>query len=144
MIIKTKYFGDHEIDETKIITFPQGLLGLEEYKRYAAFDMPENEKLICLQSLEESQIAFIAINPWDYFPDYDINISDDELAVIGIADSKQLGVFNLLSIGDGSYVTANLLAPLVINLNTTEAMQIVLNENKYTTRHELLEQGQEV
>lgn len=135
MIVKTKYFGEREIDAEKNIYFPQGLVGLEDYKTYAVFEMPDNERIICLQCIDEPRIAFMAINPWNFFGDYDIQISDEELAVIGIAQIEQLAVFNILTIGDGSSVTVNLLAPVVINVNTKDAMQIVLNEDKYTTKH---------
>ncbi len=137
MIVRTKYFGEVDVDETRTVKFTHGLLGLEDYKTYVIFEAPGNEALVCLQCLDEPRIAFMAVNPWDFFEDYDIQISDEELAIIGIAKIEQLIVFNILTIGDGSNITANLLAPVVINAGTRDAMQIVLNEDKYTTKHTL-------
>lgn len=135
MLIQTKYFGEHEIDEDRSIFLPQGLLGLEEYKNYAMFEMPDSERIMCLQCIDEPLIAFIVMNPWEFYPDYDIVVSDEELAVIGIAKVEELAVFNILTIGDATAITANLLAPIVINVKTRDAMQIVLNEDKYMTKH---------
>lgn len=141
MQIITKYFGEIEIDDDKIVTFPEGLLGLEDYKKFAIFDMPENSKFICLQCIDEPVIAFLVVNPWDYFPDYDIQVSDEELATIGIAELEQLIVFSIITIGDNiENATANLLAPVVVNVKNKEAIQIVLNERKFTTKHSLFKE----
>lgn len=137
MLIQTKYFGEREIEEDRTIHLPQGILGLEEYKNFAILEMPDSGRVLCLQNIDEPRIAFIVMNPWEFYPDYDILISDEELAVIGIAKVEELAVFNILTIGDGTVVTTNLLAPIVVNLKTKEAMQIVLNEDKYTTKHVL-------
>ena len=141
MLIQTKYFGELEVDQAKTITFPNGILGLEAYKAYAVFEMPDNPKFRCLQSIEETQIAFILINPWDFFKDYDIDISDEELKTIQIKSVEQIVVFNIVTFQENIMEsTANLLAPIIINTDIKEAAQIVLREDQYTTKHPIFHQ----
>lgn len=136
MLINTKYFGKIEIDNEKVITFPNGILGLEEYKEYVLFEMPDNQKFRCLQSMEETQIAFILINPWDFFKDYDIDVSDEELDLIHLKSIEQIAVFNIVTFKEDIFqTTANLLAPVIINADTKKAAQIVIREDRYKTKH---------
>ncbi|MCG8482294.1 MAG: flagellar assembly protein FliW [Clostridia bacterium] len=141
MLIQTKYFGELEVDQAKIITFPKGILGLETFKAYAVFEMLDNPKFRCLQSIEETQVAFILVNPWDFFKDYDIDISDEELKTIQVKSIEQIVVFNIVTFQENIMEsTANLLAPIIINTDTKEAAQIVLREDQYTTKHPIFHQ----
>ena len=137
MKINTKFFGEIEIEECAIINFPKGLLGFEDLKEYIVLDIP-NGNLSCLQSLGDSNIAFIIIRPWDYFEDYDINIDDDGLNALNIKEESQIALYNIVTIpGDIKKMTANLLAPIVINIENNSAKQIVLENSNYATKHPL-------
>ena len=134
--ISTKHFGKIEINNDEIINFKDGILGIEQYTKYTLVNMPNNEKIVCLQSIEEESIAFLLVKPWDFFPDYDIDISDDELAKIKCHKLEQLAVFNIITLTDDiSKTTANLLAPVIINITDKEAMQIIVDSDQYKTKH---------
>lgn len=136
MLIKTKQFGEIEIDMNQIIKFPNGILGFESLKRYTLFTLEEEPKIKCLQCIDDENVAFYTIIPWDFFSDYEINISDEELDVIHANSVEQLIILNTLTIYDDiRYTTSNLLAPIVINADTLEGVQIVLKEDNYSTRH---------
>ena len=76
MIRDTKILGSIEVDEGSVISFEEGLLGLEDYKEYALIELPDNDKFLCLQSMEDAALAFFVINPWDFFTDYELDIPD--------------------------------------------------------------------
>lgn len=138
MIVKTKHFGDILTSEKDILYFSKGLLGLEEYKRYILFYIEEDSKFRCLQSIDEVGIAFILINPWDFYKDYSIDVPDDDLDEIKIEDHRDLFILNLITIKeDIRLATVNLVAPLVINLKERLAAQVVLTKDTYTTKHRL-------
>ncbi len=138
MIVKTKHFGNMIVEEKDILYFPNGLLGLEEYKRFILFNIDEESKFRCLQSMDEVEIAFILINPWDFYKDYSIDVPEDDLDQIKMKDEKDLFVLNLITIKeDIRSATANLVAPLVINLKERLAAQVVLMKDTYTTKHRL-------
>ena len=136
MIVKTKYFGDMEVGQEDIINFPRGILGLEEYEKYILFDIEEKSRFRCLQSVDEIQIAFILINPWDFYKDYSLDIPDDDLEEIKMSDQKDLFILNVITLKDDiTTATANLVAPVVINLKTKLGAQVILIKDNYTTKH---------
>lgn len=138
MKVRTKYYGELDLDAEQVITFPEGILGLESYKKYVLFEMPDNDKFFHLQSLDEAYICFLLIKPWDFYRDYEMEISDEELAVIHIETIEEVAVFNIVNLHeDVKASTANLLAPIIINADTREGAQILLREEKYATKHAL-------
>ena len=65
MKLKTKHFGEIEIDESKIIHFPTGIIAFEEQKRFFIIDNPdENIPFSWLQSVDDPDLAFVIINPF--------------------------------------------------------------------------------
>lgn len=138
MKIDTRILGEIEVSLESVIRFKDGLLGLGDFKDYVLLELPGNDKFFCLQSLEDSNLAFFVIRPWDFFPDYDADIPDGELAVIGITSPEQLSLYCILTVsGKTSDITANLLAPIVIGGEKNEGKQVVLRETEYKTKHRL-------
>ncbi len=134
----TKIFGEMEVAPEAIVRFKEGLLGLESYKDYALLELPDNDKFYCMQSLDDSELAFFVIRPWDFFPDYEADVPDGELAAMGITTPDQLELYCILTVsGKTSEMTANLLAPIVIGGEKNEGKQVVLRETEYKTKHRL-------
>jgi len=145
MNIKTKYLGDIEIKKDKIITFEKGILGFEDLRDFTILTLPENEVFQCLQSIENQNVAFIIINPWNFFKDYDIKLNDEYIKELDIHDKKQIAIYNIVTIPeDIKKMTANLLAPLVINIDSKKSKQIVLENTDYKTKHFIYNQNKEV
>lgn len=142
MEIKTSYFGPVQVDPAKIIYFPDGIWGFEDHREFLVLDVPE-KRYKCLQSVEDEYVAFIIVNPWDYYGDYEFEMSDGEFERIGATKTEQLAVFNILTLRNClETTTVNLLAPLVINVDEKKGRQMVLNESRYTTRMPLFPEGQ--
>ena len=140
MQIQTKFLGELNIDEQDIVRFPGGLMGFEEHKEFILLDIPDNPHFKILQDIHEAYIGFIVINPWNFFASYDIVIPDDELKKIEIEDKKDLVLYNIVTLGVSfTDSTANLLAPVVININKRTGLQYILNNGDYTTKHPLFE-----
>lgn len=136
MIISTKYFQEVEIEDKEIINFDEGLPGFEDVKRFVVINIKDNELLKCLQSVDRKEVSFIAVNPWDVFKDYTIDIEDKELSLIGDTNMESLKVYSLLTITQRG-ITANLLAPVIINTAVRKGKQFILYNSKYTTKHTL-------
>lgn len=145
MIINTKYFGEIEIDESKKITFAKGLPAFEEIKEYVLIDLPDNPVFHCLQSTKQSEVAFLVIQPWDFFHDYDIDIPQEDLEELEINKKEQVLIYNILTIPkDINNMTANLLGPIVINIENLKGKQVILPQEDYHTKHPLIEIKEEV
>ncbi|MFA6936618.1 MAG: flagellar assembly protein FliW [Treponema sp.] len=139
MQVKTKTMGTVEVANEHIITIPLGLFGFEEYTDFALIDS-EYQPLIWLQSLQDSNLAFLLIDPFIICSDYELDIDDKELSKIGIKDPSDVIVFAIVTVPtDGSAVTANLQGPLIINRTNKKCMQAIVNDSKWTTKHNIIE-----
>ena len=138
MKVNTKAFGLIEVEERQKVIFPQGLFGFDDYKEYVLLDA-EHQPFFWLQSVNDQEIAFVLINPFLFRPDYEVNITNEELAEIGITSPENALIFVIVTIPqDGSPMTANLQGPLVINKDKMSGMQAVLSDVKWRTRHDII------
>ena len=138
MKVATKPYGVIEVDERQKIIFPQGLFGFEAFKEYLLLDA-ERQPFYWLQSVDRAQIAFIVIDPFLFRPDYELNISNDELLDIGIQNPQKALIFAIVTIApDGNLMTADLQGPLVINKDTHYGKQAVLSDPRWRTKHDIL------
>lgn len=135
MQISTKFFGDINVGNNDIIHFEEGIPGLEEYKNYVILNI-EDANIKCLQSIDEKEICLLLINPWDYFKDYEIELSSKDISFLEINSYEDVLVYNVITIRDDK-ITVNLLAPIVINVKNNKARQVILNEKKYSIRQEI-------
>jgi len=145
MIIQTSFLGEIEIEESSVINFPEGIPGFEQSKRYVIIPMGDASPFFYMQSLDEPDLCLLTGHPFVFFPDYEIDVLDEELKKLGITDQGQeLAVYVVISVPeDFKMATANLLAPLVINFTNKEGMQYVPAKSVYTTRHYIFKRGTE-
>lgn len=135
----TTRFGDVETDESKIITFTEGLLGFNNYKRYHIIQDPDQEPFLWLQSVEEPDLAFVVVDPFLFFPGYEIEVKPHELNAIHVTDVSKSTVLTIVTIPKNTNdISANLRGPLVFNMDVRLGKQLVLIDDRYDTRHFLL------
>jgi flagellar assembly factor FliW len=133
MIIKTLRFGELEVDETTIITFTKGPLGFDQYKKWV---LVENGLLGWLQSIENEELAFVVGNPFEFYHDYNFEVSEAEIKELQILSAEEISVLSIVSVPPrAEEMTINLIAPIVINSKSKEAKQVILNNNSYNVRH---------
>jgi len=128
------------LPKTNTFTFPAGLPGLPgELTRFELIALAPGSPFYFLQSLQDDNIGFILINPFDFFPEYEFDLPDEESEALGIKEPpKELAIFCIVNATRGlKNATVNLLAPLVLNTVTGTARQVVLNDRRYTVRHPL-------
>ena len=138
MKINTKAFGLIDIDERQKIVFPQGLFGFENIKEYALIDA-EQKPFFWLQSFDAEHIAFVLINPFLFRPDYELDISNEEMADIKILSPETALIFSIVTIPpDGNPITANLQGPLIVNKDERIGKQAVLTDTRWHTKHDIM------
>ena len=137
MKVATKAYGLIDVEERQKIVFPQGLFGFEELQDYILLDA-ERQPFYWLQSMEEEQVAFILVNPFLFRPDYEVNISNEELAEIGIRSPEKALILSIVTIPSDGPMTANLQGPLIINRDNRTGKQAVLSDALWKTRHDIM------
>jgi len=137
MTFSTKYFGEIEVQDSDIYTFPEGLPGFEDKRNFALIDnSSENSPFKWLQSVEDGNLAFVVVDPFSIVPDYEVDIPEDEIAALEINDINEILLFTVVVIPENiKNISANLLAPIVINTRKNIAKQVTLNNEKYSIRH---------
>lgn len=130
MKIQTKYFGELKIDDNTTLHFPEGLFGFEQEKEFVLLPFSEeNDALLCLQSVATSYLAFTVLNPFMLAPSYRPQLQPDELKLLGVARSEDLCYYVLCRVEKPvSNSTANLKCPVVINDQTRQARQVILDD----------------
>lgn len=139
MLVKTKYFGDIDLEEDKIITFEQGIMGFEGFKRYTIlFDIEgENKPSISwLQCLDEQSLALPVINPFLIKNDYNPVVEDELLKPIGEINEQNLIILlSLTAPSDMTELSVNLKAPFIINSDTRKGCQIIVENQDYEIKY---------
>jgi flagellar assembly factor FliW len=78
-------------------------------------------------------VAFIVVNPFIMFPDYSVNIGDEDQLFLDLKEPKDSLILTILTVVNNN-ITANLKAPLVMNTVTLKAAQIILDDERYAFR----------
>lgn len=139
MEIITKASGIKEVSEDKLLTIPEGLFGFEQFTKYAIVES-EYEPFLWLQSIEDPNLAFLIVDPFLICGDYETDIDDEMLKKIGITKPEDIIIMTIVTVpGDGSPITANFQGPLVINKSNKQCMQVVLNDNRWTTKVNIID-----
>ncbi len=142
MEIETSRFGRLSVEDERIITFPNGLLGFPEHTRFALIQTGEENYFFWLQAVEEPNLAFVVTDPGIFFKDYHVPVRDEARQELKLTDDAHAQCFVICNkVGD--WLTGNLLGPILVNAQNRLAQQVVLTEKKWTTRQPLMVLQQE-
>ena len=137
--IYTSRFGEIEVDEKKIVHFKDGIPAFESEHEFVILPYEEESPYYFMQSLTSPDLAFLLTIPFLFFNDYSFEIDDETIEELDIKDSENVFYYSMVTIPNGSirYMTANLVAPIVLNGANMQAKQVVLEKSNYTTKHRL-------
>ncbi len=131
MVIKTRIFGEVTIDDDKMISFPNGIVGFPELTDFALIHDAEKGNqggIRWLQSVQEPNFAMPVVDPLVIRTDYNPSVDDELLKVIG--EGEDLLVLVTITVPtDLKKMSINLKAPLVVNVETRKAVQVILEED---------------
>jgi flagellar assembly factor FliW len=142
-VFETRHFGAIGYEPETALEFPRGLPAFENCRRFLALSLPQREPLIFLQSLEENALCFLTVPVGVVDRQYELRMTDEDRELIGLAAGAEprigedvlcLAVLSMREEGP----TANLLAPIVMNLRDRRAVQAVAPGSGYSHQHPLL------
>ena len=137
MQIQSSRFGWLSVDDSRIMTFPRGLLGFPTHKRFALIQANSENYFFWLQSIDDPALAFVVTDPGIFFKDYDVPVREETVTELELDEPEFLQTFTICN-RVGEWLTGNLLGPLLVNSKNRLATQVVLTEKKWTTRQPLL------
>lgn len=129
----TRLFGEIEIDESKIITFEDGIIGFPDMKKFTLIFDEEKEgrpSISWLQSMDEPKIAFPVMDPLFVCETYNPSVEDELLKNLGTIKEDNLYVLVTVTVPQNiKELAVNLKAPIVINTDTRKASQIIVEDD---------------
>ncbi|HID98191.1 MAG TPA: flagellar assembly protein FliW [Thermodesulfobacteriaceae bacterium] len=139
MNIETTRFGPITIDRNKILTMEKGIPGFPDERRYVLLPHHENSPFYWLQSIDNAELAFVVVSPFSFCSDYSFEIPEQVREELKIDTPEQIDVLVLVTISADreNSITANLLGPLVINMEKQIGCQLVLDPGRYPLQYPL-------
>ncbi len=142
MEIMTTRFGTLDIDEGKILTFTRGIPGFADKRRFILIPHGEESPFFWLQCLDDPDLAFPVLDPAVILSDYSFEIPDGIQEELGITREEQVQVLVIVTVPreNPRKMTANLLGPVVLNVETMTGCQIVLDHIRYPLKYPLFQE----
>ena len=138
LAIESTRFGKIEIDESIVLEFESGMIGFPEHRRYAILKQRDDSVFMWLHSIDDGGLAFPIVLPWVFHWDYEVKLSDDDMAAIGVERADQISIYCVVNVGaDVRAATINLFSPIVVNNDDRRARQVINTAEGYATRDAL-------
>jgi flagellar assembly factor FliW len=140
---ETRYFGPVEYKEESVMVFPDGIPAFEQETRFLAMRQPISEPLVFLQSVANPNVCFATLPAAAACPGYKLRMAPEDLRALGLEKGRQPAIGSdvlclaILSLEEHAPPTVNLLAPIVINLNTLRGRQAIQTDSPYSHREAL-------
>jgi flagellar assembly factor FliW len=141
--VQTKFFGELEYQGEDLFRFPSGLPGFEDHRSFVFLKKPGLEPLMFLQSLCNRSLCFILLPIGTIDRNFQLELTQDEIREIGLVPERTPVIGDdilcaaLVCTGEGKVPTANLMAPVVVNLHNNIGMQVIHPESRYSHLHPL-------
>lgn len=136
--ITTTRFGEITFSQTDVIEFPWGLPGFNNLRRFLALSLEEQPNFVWLQSVDDGATALPAADPWAIFPNYDPRLPGYATEALELHDASDFTMLCIVVVGrDAQEMTMNLMAPVIVNLKTRRARQVMLENSGYSVREPL-------
>lgn len=143
MLVKTRYFGEIDLSEDKIITLDKGLMGFDEFTRYTILydcDKEQQTNISWFQSVDEPSLAMPVINPFLVKEDYNPIVEDELLDGIGEISEENIVILVTMTVpSDLQNMTVNLKAPIIINSDTRKGVQLIVENKDYEVKYKIYE-----
>jgi flagellar assembly factor FliW len=112
--LQSSRFGELQIPAEAVLDFPSGLIGLGG-RQFALLARSEESAFAWLHSVDDPELAIPVTNPWRFFEDYEVELSDEEAERIGVADPEDASVYvTVRSAAALEDFCANLRAPILV------------------------------
>ena len=141
--IETKRFGQIEFGTEDVVAFPEGIIGFPECRQFLILQHKEGSPFRWLQSLDDTDVAFLVVEPTHYVPNYEFKIHEGVVSNLALSDETPYLVYTVVTIpkGNPEGMTLNLAGPIVINGENQKAKQLVLDDPRWPLKYPVVPPG---
>jgi len=138
MRVESQQVGAVDVPDEQIISFPEGLPGFRQARRFCLLAVKEGSRFELLQSVDKADLAFVVMDPRLADPDYPVDDLAASAQRVGIEAGESLAVLSIVSVPPAPALPSlNMLAPVVVGETSRVGVQVVLHGSKYNVRHPL-------
>lgn len=135
-------WGEIRCHEDDVLYFGKGIPGFESLTKFIIYEPDPEVPVFALQSVDEPAVDLPIVNPFLFFPEYDVKLSQTVQNELEIKNAAEVHIYTVMSFGKTG-ATLNLLAPLVVNVSSRQGQQVVLHDSGYETKHPLPQVGKQ-
>jgi flagellar assembly factor FliW len=138
MDVTTRDFGIIQIEDDSVYSFPQGVYGFEDVDSFAVFMHDEDGvSFVYLQAVRSAYPCFLVFSPWDMSPNYDPQMSEEDLRFLGVESEKDLIFLVIATVpaDDVRKLSINTKSPVVLNPLRMIGRQVILLNEDYSVRY---------
>lgn len=135
--VNTKDFGQIAVEKDAVYDFPQGIYGFEEDRHFAVFSRTvEDLDFLYLQSMDHPVPCFLVFEPWELYPQYQPEVSKEDLTACGAATVDDLILLVIATIPSSlEDLSLNMKSPIALNPKTKQGRQVILQNAAYPVRY---------
>lgn len=139
----TDYRGEVEYSENDIIEFVDSMYGFDErYQFLLIGNIEPNLPFHWLQSIDDEKLTFVVTDPFLFTKNYDFELDDFTVEQLELTNIDDIMIYTTVIIPeDLEQVTVNLKSPIVLNMKSRKAKQIIVNED-YPYKHKIFKKGE--
>ncbi len=132
-------FGEIEFDPKNVIHFPDGLIGLEHLKNFLVMPNEKEGPLFWIQCVDDTDFAFVLTDPTNFYYDYAITPNEEEMEKLQITKNSKYFTLVIVTVTKERKITLNLSGPIIYSDETRRALQVVIEDAKYSPQTPLPE-----
>ena len=141
--INTRDFGETEVNESGVFSFPNGVFAFEDDRNFALLSpLGDDTYPMWLQSMDHQELCFIVFDPSLIDDEYQVSLNPGEKRILNLKDGDEIRCLAIAKVPeDFRQTTVNMKSPIVINPETNTALQVILPLD-YPFRHPIYESGE--
>lgn len=139
MEIQSKLLGKVDYSQENIIRFDEGLIGIPGKKNFILIEKEDFKPFSYLQSVDDPSFILVVISPMLVEKEFKFSIYKDDLEALDIKDENDFSMLAIVIFAQKiENITVNLKAPIVINIHTKKALQVILQNDDYSVEEPLI------
>ena len=127
-------FGEVEYNPENLLHFPAGMIGFPTLHDFIVMPNKKEGPLFWIQSIDETEIAFVLTDPSNFFLDYQLKPDETEKQSLRIAKDDDCYVLSVVTVPQDQKITLNLAAPILFSPKTNRAIQVILENTEYKSK----------
>jgi flagellar assembly factor FliW len=144
--VKTRPYGEIDVDERQVFSFPDGIPGFDFVRKFVLLDTQDaSSPFKWLQACDEPDLAFVVIRPVDFLGEYELVISQGDMDAVSAKSADELLVLAIVTIpANPADMTANLQGPVILNPVKRLGRQVISLSDRYQVRHRIMDEMKKI